>query len=230
MAALVPTVPPRRRPPRRPRRPGSRLTPTRATVTGTPLSAALPETSRRSGSVRSLIDTPATFDGAAHPGAVGRVAVAVGEATRRRASCRRSPGTSTLDRADPRPHAAPRAVGDAALGQVVGVHQQLVARAAPGQPLGVVHPGVVVLLVPPADQQQLRPARPARRRRRPSRRRSSITRPGARSIRLSLVCRRSGMRRPQRAEVDALGVLAQLPPSTPSRPAAQQRRDQQPSG
>ena len=33
---------------------------TPATVTGTPLSAALPETSSRSGSVRSLIETPAT--------------------------------------------------------------------------------------------------------------------------------------------------------------------------
>ena len=35
--------------------------PAATTVTGTPLSAALPDTSRRSGSVRSLIETPATL-------------------------------------------------------------------------------------------------------------------------------------------------------------------------
>ena len=33
-----------------------------STRTGTPLNAALPDTSRRSGSVRSLIETPATFE------------------------------------------------------------------------------------------------------------------------------------------------------------------------
>ena len=43
------------------------------------------------------------------------------------------------------------------MGEVVGVHQELVARAPLGQPLGVVHPGVAVLLVASADEQQSQP-------------------------------------------------------------------------
>ena len=49
------------------------------TVTGTPFSAAFPLTSSRSGSVRSLIETPATVDGVPQPGAGDLVAVAVGQ-------------------------------------------------------------------------------------------------------------------------------------------------------
>ena len=39
--------------------------------------------------------------------------------------------------------------------EVVGVHEQVVAWPAPREPLDVVHPGVAVLLVAAADEQQL---------------------------------------------------------------------------
>ena len=83
--------------------------------TGTPLSAALPETSSRSGSVRSLIETPGTVGRAAQPGAVDLVAVAVGEGHHARHHVV-GRGDLDLDRADPRgrpatgsPSAMPRA-------------------------------------------------------------------------------------------------------------------------
>ena len=107
-----------------------------------------------------------------------------GGARPRRASCRRSPRTSTSTVPTREVTATVAPSVDAARGEVVGVHQQLVARLAPGEPLGVVHPGVAVPLVPPADQQQLavasgQPAaapQPGRGRRAPA--------SGARSIRL----------------------------------------------
>ena len=79
---------------------------------------------------------------------------------------------------------------EAARRQVVGVHQQLVARPAPGEPLGVVHPGVAVRWWrrPMSSSSSRGPAdglaQPAPGRPPPA--------PGARSIRLSVVCSRSG--------------------------------------
>ena len=183
--------------------------PALTTCTGTPLSAALPDTSSSSGSVRSLIETPGTSAACAMPDAVALVAVAVGEARPRRASCRRSPR--------PRPRPTPTrevtrdrgAVGEAAGGEVVGVHQQLVARPALGEPLGVVHPGVAVRwwrrpisssssAAGAGDVARAGPGRPARGRARAS-------------IRLSVVVQPLGqLAGAQRAEVDARGVRAQL--------------------
>ena len=87
-------------------------------------------------------------------------------------------------------------------GEVVGVHEQLVPRPALGEPLGVVHPGVVVALVPAADQQQLvrRAARSRPRRAGPGRRAPA---PARRRSAWSSVSSRSGRPGSQRAEVDA---------------------------
>ena len=126
----------------------------RTTVTGTPFSAALPLTSRRSGSVRSLIETPGDRRGVREPGALDLVPVAVGERDDARHHVVGAADLD-LDRADPRGDPDDGAGLQAARRQVVGVHQQVVARPALGEPAGVVQPGVAVLLVPPADEQQL---------------------------------------------------------------------------
>ena len=87
----------RRRPDGRPRRrPRAVLTPAEVsrrgvTVTGTPLSAALPRQSSSSGSVRSLIETPGTSAACAHPAPSTAVPVAVGQRHHAAASCRRWP-------------------------------------------------------------------------------------------------------------------------------------------
>ena len=94
-----------------------------------------------------------------------------------------------LDRADGRGDPDDGAVGDRALGEVGRVHVELVPRPALGQPRRVVHPGVVVALVPPPDEQQ--PVGRDRRRRRAGRgRRAPAAAP--RAIRPSSVSSRSG--------------------------------------
>ncbi len=141
-----------------------------------------------------------------------------------------TPVASTSTDADPRRDDHPIAVGDAARGQVVGMHQQVVPRLAAGEPRGVVHPRVAVLLVPPPDQQQLvgvRGTEPCASVSR-SRSRSETTSSGARSIRLSLGLQPLGHGGLQRAEVDALGVCAQLQHGRPAagekQPGEQRRR------
>ena len=124
------------------------------TVTGTPLSAALPETSRRSG-VGEVVDRDAGhLPGAGHPDTLDLVAVAVGQ--------RHDAAHHVVARADLRGDLTDAgrdpdrgAVEEAARGEVVGMHQQVVAGLAAGQPGAVVHPGVVVRAVPAPDQHQL---------------------------------------------------------------------------
>ena len=160
------------------------------TVTGTPFSAALPDRSSRSGSVRSLIETPGDLGGVAQPGAVDLVAVAVGEGDHTPASCPRRADLDH-DRAHPRRHRDPAPVVEARGAQVVGVHQQLVAGAASRQPSELCIQGVVVLLVPAADEQQ--PVGGGRRQPGPQRPRSPRSGAGARSIRLPWSAADSGM-------------------------------------
>ena len=90
------------------------------------------------------------------------------------------------------------------------MHQQVVPRLAPSEPLGVVQPGVAVLLVPAADQQQL--AR-GDGRGAVERLRDAVEvgdeQFGRQVDPLVVGLQPLGHRRAQRAEVDAFGVLAQ---------------------
>ena len=124
-------------------------------VTGTPFSAAFPLTSSRA-RVGQVVDRDARrpsrrgTSGCRRPGGRSR-----GGARPRPASCRRSARPRPRPRRPARRPARRRRRRGRASAQVLGVHQQLVARPAAGEPLGVVQPGVAVLLVPAADQQQL---------------------------------------------------------------------------
>ena len=195
------------------------------TVTGTPLRAALPETSSRSGSVRSLIETPGDRGCVrAMPGAVDLVAVAVGEARPRPASCRRWPATSTSTAPTREVTVDQRAVGDAARGEVVRVHQQLVARLARGSAASVlcIHELLSRWWRRPISSSS--PVGPGRRSVRPRAGRGRRATSGwARSIRLSVVWSRPGSVGPQRPEVDAVRVAAQRCAAT-ARPAASQQQ------
>ena len=180
-----------------------------ATVTGTPLSAALPLTSRRSGSVRSLIETPGTVDGVRHPDAVAA-------GGRSRAGGRPRPGimssvaaTSIVDRADPGGDPAPgrrrRARGRrgrrGASAAGAGAGPGSAARSCASRSCSPAGAGAR------SAAAAVGRARSRRRRGGPGRRARAS---GARRIRLSGVCSAAGQPAGlQRAEVDALGLGAQ---------------------
>ena len=113
---------------------------------------------------------------------------------------------------DPRRDRDLAAVRDPALGQVLGVHEQLVAGPAAVDPLDVVEPRVVVLLVPPADQHAGPSGRIAASRSSSqacSRGRSRDHEVRGQVDAVVLVCSRSGIVGRSGPEVDALGVRAQ---------------------
>src|SRR3546814_4930594 len=60
-----------------------------------------------------------------------------------------------IDMADARGHAHDLPVDDTAHGEIVGMHEQLMARLALDQALRVVHPRIVAAHVTPTDQPQL---------------------------------------------------------------------------